>query len=185
MPGAPRVCVFVEGASDAIALETLAARRGRDLDAAHVGVVAIGGVTNIRRYLDATPARTAVAGLCDAREQRAFRRAFDRAEDRLDALGCFVCEPDLERELIAAVGPSGMLEVIAREGELESFRRLQRQPAQRERAIEAQLHRFLGGRSGNKLRYARLLVEALDLTNVPHPLDDVLDAITLDRSVES
>jgi hypothetical protein len=169
--------VFVEGASDAVALETLARRLGRDFIAEDVHVVAMHGVTNIRKHLDATPPGTRVAGLCDANEQRFFRRAFDDYADRLEMLGCFVCTPDLETELIRAVGTDGMLEVIARERELDSFRTLQRQPDHRGRAEELQLHRFIGTKSGRKLRYARLLAEALDLTAVPHPLDAVLVAV--------
>ena len=33
----------------------------------------------------------------------------------------------------------------------------------------------MGTRKGRKARYARLLVDALDLTRVPRPLDRVLD----------
>ena len=51
---------------------------------------------------------------------------------------------------------------------------LQKQPAQRDRPHDAQLRRFFGSGSGRKIRYARLLVEALDLDNVPRPLDGVL-----------
>jgi hypothetical protein len=65
-------------------------------------------------------------------------------------------------------------EVVASQGELGSFRILQNQPAQRGRQREAQLRRFLGTRSGRKIHYARLLVEALDLSQVPPPLDGLL-----------
>ncbi|MGZ8615285.1 MAG: hypothetical protein ACXWX4_11485 [Actinomycetota bacterium] len=51
---------------------------------------------------------------------------------------------------------------------------MQRQPAQRGRPIEAQLRRFMGTRSGRKEAYAAHLVEALDLADVPRPLDLVL-----------
>ncbi|MCM0678822.1 hypothetical protein NCC78_29740, partial [Micromonospora phytophila] len=44
--------VLVEGVSDRAAVETLAARRGRDLDAEGVRVVAMGGATNIGHFLD-------------------------------------------------------------------------------------------------------------------------------------
>jgi hypothetical protein len=169
-----RVYVFVEGASDAIALETLAHRRGRDLTAAGIQVVALHGVTNIQRHLDATPAGTRVAGLCDEPELRIFRRAFDRYANQLEVLGCFVCVPDLETELIRAVGVTGVVEVVTREHELDSLRTLQRQPAHRAGTLESQLHRFIGSKSGRKLRYARLLAEELDLTAVPRPLNEIL-----------
>ena len=44
-----RAVVFVEGASDQVALETLAARRGRRLHAEGVSIVPIGGATTIAR----------------------------------------------------------------------------------------------------------------------------------------
>jgi hypothetical protein len=64
--------------------------------------------------------------------------------------------------------------VIEEQGELASWQILQRQPAQQTRAVEDQLHRFFGTRSGRKEAYARLLVEALDLERVPAPLEAVL-----------
>jgi hypothetical protein len=64
--------------------------------------------------------------------------------------------------------------VVAAQGELGSFRTFQRQPAQRGRTPEQQLRRFMGTRSGRKIRYGRLLVEALDLAAVPRPLERVL-----------
>jgi hypothetical protein len=88
----------------------------------------------------------------------------------------FVCEPDLEAELVRALGATAVEAVIAAQGELDSFRRLQRQPAQRVRSVEAQLTRFFGGRSGNKARYARLLAEALPPSRIPAPLAGVLAA---------
>jgi hypothetical protein len=83
---------------------------------------------------------------------------------------------DLEDELIRAVGTGRVVEVIAAEGELEAFRTMQKQPSHRGRAVEEQLRRFLGTRSGRKLRYARLLVETMDLASVPRPLERVLAA---------
>ena len=67
--------------------------------------------------------------------------------------------------------------VVAGEGELASFRTMQKQPAQRGRPAAAQLRRFMGTRSRRKLRYARLLAEALDLSSVPRPLDSVLEHV--------
>jgi len=60
------------------------------------------------------------------------------------------------------------------QGELGSFRTFQKQPAQQGRTDEEQLRRFMGTRSGRKIQYARLLIDALDLTEVPRPLDRVL-----------
>jgi len=170
--------VLVEGHSDRCALQALAARRARDL--AGVEIVAIGGAQAIGRAL-ARVAGARVAGLCDAAEAGAFARALERAGlgeglDRagMERLGFFVCEADLEDELIRAVGTAGVEGVLEAEGDLRSFRRFQREPAQRERPVEAQLRRFLGTRSGRKAQYAQALVEALDLARAPRPLDGVL-----------
>ena len=99
------------------------------------------------------------------------------SRDEMEQLGFFVCEVDLEDELIRALGVAAVERVLDQEGELASFRILQRQPAQRGRATEHQLHRFLGTRSGRKVRYGQLLIEALDLARVPRPLDLLLQAV--------
>jgi hypothetical protein len=39
------------------------------------------------------------------------------------------------------------------------------------------MRRFIGTRSGRKIRYGRLLVDALDLTRVPRPLQRVLSHV--------
>ncbi len=176
--------MLVEGASDQQAVETLAVRRGRDLSAEGVTVVAMGGARSIGTHLARFgPAGLDVrlAGLCDAREEVDVRRSLERAGlgsdlDRagMERLGFYVCEADLEDELIRALGVVRVEQVIDAEGELRSLRTLQQQPAQQGRTVEAQLRRFIGTRSGRKLRYARLLVEALDLDQVPRPLDRLL-----------
>ena len=92
----------------------------------------------------------------------------------MERLGFFVCVRDLEDELIRALGAAAVEDVVAAQGELRSFRTLQKQPAQRDWTTEAQLRRFLGTHSGRKARYAEALVQALDLERVPRPLDLVL-----------
>jgi hypothetical protein len=47
-------------------------------------------------------------------------------------------------------------------------------PTWRNRATEEQLRRFMASGARRKIRYARLLVDALDLECVPRPLDGVL-----------
>jgi hypothetical protein len=122
-----------------------------------------------------------LAGLCDAAEEADFRRGLERAgfgpdltRADMEELGFFVCVADLEDELIRSLGGAAVEEVIRAQGELESFRTFQKQPAQRRRAHEAQLRRFMGTTSGRKIRYASALVDALDLHRVPRPLDGVL-----------
>jgi OLD-like protein len=170
--------VLVEGISDRLALETLAERRGRDLDAEGISVIAIGGAHALGNALRDIEPGVRVAGLCDAGEEAAFRRALEAnsvgtAVDRtrLEALGFYVCDADLEDELIRAVGCARVAEIIDAERETGRFRTFQKQPKKRALSLEAQLHGFMWNR---KIRYAPLLVQALDLDHVPRPLDGVL-----------
>jgi hypothetical protein len=178
-----RSVILVEGDSDRAALTVLARRRGRDLAAEGIAIVPMGGATNIGRYLDRYgPAGRdlRVAGLCDAGAAAYFRSRLERrgrTSGTLAGLGFFVCDRDLEDELIRALSPVAVEQVIARQGELPSLRRLQEQPAQRGRSELDQLHRFMGSKSRRKERYARLLTAALDLGRVPAPLTAVLDFV--------
>jgi hypothetical protein len=170
--------ILVEGDSDREAIETLATRRGRDLAAERVVVLSIGGVTNTRRWLEQLGPHgrdLRLAGLCDAGEAALVERALERAE--VAPAGFYVCRADLEDELLRALGVERVEQVLEADGELASFRILQRQPAQRDRSTHDRLRRFMGTRSGRKIRYGRLLVEALDLDHVPAPLDAVLEHV--------
>jgi hypothetical protein len=185
-----RAAILVEGWSDQAALEALARRRGRDLRAEGIVVVPIGGATNVQRFVQALGPQglgVRLAGLCDVAELRHVRHGLERAgvaasgattgaspEDH----GFYACDADLEDELIRALGSAAVERVLDAEGELVSFRRFQDQPAQRGRDLHAQLHRFLGTRSGRKVRYGALLVDALELDRVPHALDLALAHVT-------
>jgi hypothetical protein len=176
--------VLVEGVSDQRALEALARRRGRDLVAERVSIVPIGGAQAIGGFLELFGPRgldVRLAGLCDAAEEREFQRGLERAglgsnltRADLEALGFYVCVEDLEDELIRSLGAAAVEQIVEAQGHLGSFRTLQKQPEWRGRAEEEQLRRFLGSGGGRKVLYGALLVDALDLTRVPRPLDGVL-----------
>jgi hypothetical protein len=180
-----RAVVLVEGFSDKVALETLAVRRGRDLASEGVSVVAIGGAHAIGRSLDLygqQGSNKALAGFCDAGEESAFRRALERTGlgsdlDRaaMERVGFFVCDRDLEDELIRSLGVGAVEEIFAAHGKLGSFRTYQKQPAHRERATDEQVRGFL---TNWKIELAAPLVEALDLDRVPRPLDGVLEHVS-------
>ena len=163
--------ILVEGESDRLAMEALARRRGRDLEAEDVSILAIGGAHGISREVRRLHPRVRIAGLCDAGEERHFRRAFEGVGL---AGGVFVCHRDLEDELIRALGVEAVEEVLAARHELGLFRSFQQQPAWRGREPEEQLRRFLGTYSGRKIQTGAMLVNALDLDRVPAPLDGVL-----------
>jgi hypothetical protein len=146
--------ILVEGESDRVAVETLARRLGVE----GVDVLAIGGAHAVGRY-------QGVVGLCDAGEAPIFRRTLEHV---------FVCDVDLEDELIRALGADRVEEILAENGDLRRFRTLQKQAVWRDRPVRDQLRRWIGSGARRKTRYAGLLVEALDLDRVPAPLLDVL-----------
>jgi hypothetical protein len=176
--------VLVEGASDKSAIEALAKRRGRNLAAEGISLVAMSGATNIATYIGRygpTARNFQLAGLCDVGEEGDFRRALERAglgadlsRSDLEALGFFVCVADLEDELIRALGTATVERIVEAEGELSSFRTLQKQPAWRGSTVHDQLRRFMGSGSGRKIRYSGRLVAALDLDRVSRPLEMLL-----------
>lgn len=181
---AARAVLLVEGISDQRALEALAAHRGRDLGAEGVSVVPIGGAQAIGRFLDRYGPRgidIRVAGLCDVGEENDFRRGLERGgfgsnltRAEMESRGFYVCVEDLEDELIRALGIEKVEQIADAEGDLRSFRTLQKQAAWQGRPMQEQLRRWLGSGGSRKIRYARLLVDALDLDRVPRPLERVL-----------
>ncbi len=176
--------VLVEGPSDAAAVEVLAARSGRDLSAERIVVLPVGGATAVRRFLEPFGPRgldLRLAGLVDEGEERFFRQVVQGSDrhpeltrDEMEQLGFFVCVADLEDELIRAVGVDGVLERIAAEGQSRALRTFRAQPAQRDRPIEQQLHRFMGTMSGRKARYAAALAAAVRPGRVPPPIAGLL-----------
>ncbi|MGV9557356.1 TOPRIM nucleotidyl transferase/hydrolase domain-containing protein [Streptomyces sp. NPDC003401] len=173
-----RTAVLLEGPSDLAAVEALAARRGRDLAAEGVCVVSMGGAMSVARHADilGPPGLgLRLAGLCDEREQPFYDRGLERAgASRRDF---FVCVTDLEDELVRALGPAKAEEVVRAEGDLRAWQTFLHQPAQHGRPRQRQLRRFLGTKKGRKIRYGRLLVEALAPDQVPAPLDDLLGSL--------
>ena len=177
-----RGVILVEGISDQAAVAATAHRLGRDLEAEHVSIVPMGGASALSQYLDDLQGfGGAIAGLCDEGEVEDFERGLERAGlgtdlSRVDmeALGFYVCVLDLEDELIRALGVDAVEQVIDTQGELGAFRTLQHQPAWQGRPEEEQLRRWFGAGARRKVRYARLLVEAMEPTQVPAPLHGVL-----------
>jgi len=138
-----------------------------------IAVLPIGGAQALGRFIRELPHDRLLVGLCDAGEEAVFRRFLDTF---------FVCVEDLEDELIRALGPEAVEAVLEANGDLGSFRTFQKQPAWRGRELSSQLRRFLGSADRRKVRYARLLVEALDLDRVPLPLEGVLARVAMETS---
>jgi hypothetical protein len=179
-----RCAILVEGWSDEAAVEALARRDGIDLAGRRVVVMPVGGVTNLARFAGALAAPglgVRLAGLYDASEEALALRSLERAglgagltRAAAARAGFFVCDSDLEDELIRALGPRAVERLLVAQDELSSFRRFQVQPAQLGRDAHGQLKRFMGTRAGRKIRYGALLVEALEPAHVPPALRSVL-----------
>jgi hypothetical protein len=158
--------VLVEGTSDRVAIEALAARRGRDLVSEGIAVIPIGGAHAIGRFVAGFAKDVPITGMCDVGEAAQFKRALPD--------GFYVCNVDLEDELIRALGVESVLRIVEEHGDLRAFRTLQKQAAWRGRPVDEQLRRFMGSGGRRKIRYARFLVEALDPARAPLPLEGVL-----------
>ncbi|MCX5000289.1 TOPRIM nucleotidyl transferase/hydrolase domain-containing protein [Streptomyces longwoodensis] len=170
-----RSAVLLEGLSDAAAVDALAARRGRDLAGEGVCVLPMGGATNVGRFarlLGPAGLGLRLTGLCDAGERRYYDRALEHAGQA--GGGVFVCAADLEDELIRALGVPRVCALVRAQGEERPLQTFLHQPAQQGRPAPEQLRRFLGTKSGRKIHYGRVLVEALDPDRTPAPLDHLL-----------
>jgi hypothetical protein len=182
-----RTIVLVEGLSDKAAIDALALRYGRNLADQGITIIAIGGATKIRGFLHLLGPlglRVKLAGLCDIGEERHFRRALQQAgfglnltRSDMEKHGFYICDADLEDELIRSLGLNPMLEVIAAQGDLGRFHLFRRQPEWQDQARHAQLRRWLGTTAHRKISYAKLLVDALDLDRVPVPLERLLEHV--------
>ncbi|KPI05879.1 hypothetical protein OK074_4369 [Actinobacteria bacterium OK074] len=117
-----------------------------------------------------------LTGLCDERERPYYARALTTAGGTAPQ-EFFVCAADLEDELIRALGVARVRELVCAEGDLRPLRTFLNQPAQQGRPAQQQLRRFLGTKKGRKIRYGRVLVEALAPDGVPAPLDALLTSL--------
>lgn len=157
-----------------------------------MSIAAMGGASAIGEaivsVLDAHGPGTKLAGLYDLAEAGDFQVGLERAglgsypsRAQMESMGFFACVEDLEDELIRALGNANVERLIEKQGDLRSFRTFQNQPAWRGRATDVQLRRFIGTKSGRKVRYAGMLANALDPTRVPGPLERVLAFVRPDR----
>ncbi|MFF3448633.1 TOPRIM nucleotidyl transferase/hydrolase domain-containing protein [Streptomyces sp. NPDC002667] len=175
-----RTVVLLEGPSDRAAVEALAESRGRDLEAEGVCVLAMNGAMSVGRFarlLGPQGLGLRLTGLCDEAERGYYARALEQDDptgSEARRRRFFVCAADLEDELIRALGESRVEELVRAEGDLRALRTFVRQPAQRDRSPHQRLRRFLGTKKGRKIRYGRVLVEALSPDGVPAPLADLL-----------
>lgn len=180
-----RAVLLVEGMSDQVAVEALAEKKGRNLDAEGVAIVPLGGAKTVRSFIDLFGPHgfdLKLAGLCDQADEGTFARALEAAglglnltRPDMEGLGFYVCVADLEEELIRAHGASEVEGIIEAQGDLPAFRLFQGQPTQRALSLDQQVRAFIG--RARKIEYAPVLVDTLDLARMPAPLNAVIDQV--------
>lgn len=176
--------VLLEGPSDVAAVRALMESHG--LTQAPVELVDLQGATNVGRALKEirqVRSDADVVGLCDANGTRAAQQALvDDGLPVADAsdlpiYGFFVCEPDLEAELVAALGAQRAREVFDGSGLGSKFDALRTQSTWADEPLAEQLHRFMTATSGRRENAAAALASALDESRVPESLALLLDRI--------
>lgn len=182
----PATLVLLEGPSDVAAVTALLAAQAGGGERSAYELVDLGGVTNVGAHLsraaEADPSPR-VVGLCDAGEARVVLRALQRVgraiaePQELSEEAFFVCERDLEDELIRALGPGRCLEVLEEQGLADRFAAFGRQQAWAGRPLTERLHRFCGVASGRKILLAGAMAAALAPGQVPPPLAGLLRSL--------
>lgn len=173
------ITILVEGESDKAAVVALAPRFGVDLAAENITVTVIGGAGNFGRAIPEAAAQGhRVGGLYDEAEERFVADALNRqtGED-LTRQGFFACRPDLELELVRAIGAADMTPLLEANGDLKTFRSFQDQPKYRDGDVLEQLRRYIGANGARKAKYAALMADAVDFGSVPEPLEGVVNWI--------
>lgn len=169
------ITLLVEGDSDRVALETVAARLGVEFSE-DLEVLVIGGAGNFGRAIAEAAGRgRRVGGLYDEAEERFVAQALNRQEgEDLTRQGFFACRRDLEEELVRAVGVTAATPVLEANGDLKGFRSFQDQDAHRDAEPDQQLRRYVQANGARKARYAALLGEAVEFDAVPEPLNGLV-----------
>lgn len=175
-----RTVIFVEGASDYLALHAAAEILGVDIDARGVAVLTLQGAGLLGTYLSLlgpTGLDLDLRGLCDLDAEIEWRARLTAAgivvTDRttMNARGFFVCDVDLEDEIVRAHGDTAAEAIIAQHGATARFAAFASQPANRALSRTEQLTGFA---RRSKTRWAPRLVAALSSAAMPTPIKEVL-----------
>ena len=142
-----------------------------------------GGLGTFLKLLGPAGFRLKLAGLCDADKEADWGRILKlagvcTAETRaaLEQARFYVCNCDLEDELIRAFGVPQLLQLIEEVGDRPAFDLFCGQPLHKPKSTEEKLRAFLATK-GKKVRYAPLIVESIDVTKLPAPLEGVLASV--------
>jgi predicted ATP-dependent endonuclease of OLD family len=174
--------MFVEGPSDRLAILSLAKKNNLSLDSLGVSVIALNGagiLTWFLKLFGPTGFQLPVCGICDldhlsqwskVLENLGLGKSLSRSE--MEKIGFFVCDRDMEDELVKALGDAAVLQAIDENGDTQDWNVFCQQPNNKTLARAAQIRAFLAAK--RKVIYAPILVSKLSAT-VPRPLQQVLD----------
>jgi predicted ATPase len=172
--------ILVEGASDRLALLSVADRRGHALDAEGVTVLSLEGNGLFKLMHEILGPRgfgIPIFGLCDADAETRWSKTVGEGQaltrEDLANRGFFVADPDPEHLLVTALGVQGVKDLLNRHGALAQYERYANQPDKRGTPEADLLVRFV---HGDNTRWLPLLMDELPDNDIPQVFDEVLDA---------
>ena len=178
-----RTVVFVEGPSDYLAFREAARVMQVDLDARGVALVSLQGAGLLGTYLTLLGPNgldLQLRGLCDLDAEADWQSKLSAAgipvSDRttMNNRGFFVCDVDLEDELVRAHDAPAVQAIIDQEGETARFNSFSGQPDNRGLPLDEQLTKFA---RKSKTRWSPRLAAALTAASMPTPLQEVLKRV--------
>ena len=156
--------MFVEGASDRIVVEAVAASRGIQLSRLGVQIVELDGAATLRRVIRVLGDEgygIPTLGLCDLDARDRWAKALGIAASQLSRFGYMVCNPDLEGEVTTALGADRFLTLITKASFIEERSILKACGVSRLGKIGEKDAASYWRRKNNKVRVAAALAAAL------------------------
>jgi len=182
-----RSVILVEGPSDKLALQAAAEKLSKDLDSRGASIIELDGANTLATFLKLvgkTGFDLPIYALCDADKESLWRSTLQSAgygtlETRadLEAFGFLVADRDLEDELIRALGVARVKAAITNEGDDSAWATFQKQGTQRGLPELEQLRNFIQVRTARKVQYAPVLVDLLQLHEVPNCLARIINGV--------
>lgn len=168
--------ILVEGESDRAAVEAAADVLGCDLARQHIEIGVLGGATNFAsalQLLTQSPGLE-IVGLCDANEAALWTDVCGR---HAEPVSFFVCERDLEDELLRACGVDRVERYIESVGELRGLQTMRKQGPWIDKPAVEQLHRFIRVKATRNIRYGAGLIGTLDADEIPPPIAELIRTV--------
>ena len=175
--------ILVEGPGDRLALGILADTMDADLDARGVSIVELAGADlfrAMRRALGEDGLGLRVLGLCDADREAKWARvvageSWDGQRESLQSAGVYVLDPDIEAELLEAIGEPEVEGLLNREGYGADLARFRSQPDKQILAPSDALLAYLR-HSPNKTVLPPLMASTVRREDIPTSIYRLIDA---------